>query len=155
MYSLGLVCLGQTDAIPPRRGTFPFDVDTGWGVYSHRGDTSAFFPLFRHMSGSTYHVGFWENPDYFSAWNVLESTNGNPSGRRHRVRIRDQYRLGVRMLLSDLIQSSPTGTSLVFVDIQGLSDSFSLLSFRDDEGFWKYHDRQGLAEGFLYAVAQR
>lgn len=152
MYSFGFICLGEPE---PRAFTpeeFAFQVKAEHGVASGRGDSSQLWPLFQLLSGCTYELGHWHNPNYFSAWDVLHREDRDGPGQRSRVRVRPEHLEDADRLLGFLIDRSPQKSVLVFVDVQGIPETFRIMGPMTREAFWRQHGTKGLISGWLYKV---
>lgn len=152
MISLGLVCLGQqrpSDKVPP----LSFQVDTVEGVVSHRGDNSPLTGLFWLLRGCTYHVGFWENDDYFSAWDLVE-TAATDIGRRSKIHVKEPFYPHFLRLLNVLIGESPERKVIVFADHQGLPSTVRVLSPQSVTAFAEGLRSKGLTAGWVYVITQ-
>lgn len=101
--------------------------------------------------GSTYELGHWHSPYYFSAWEMLHQEADGP-GHRSRVRVRSEYLHDVDYLLRSLVDRSPQHSVLVYVDIQGTPETFRIIGPMTVAEFWTHHAKRGLISSWLYSV---
>lgn len=152
MFSFGFICLDQREPSDFAPEDVSCQISVERSVTSGRGGSSQFWPLFQLLTGCTYELGHWHNPHYFSAWDMLHQDDRDGPGHRTRVRVRREYRHDVDYVLGTLVGKSPKQSVLVFLDKQGIPETFRVIGPMTRAEFWKHHDAKGLISGWLYSV---
>ena len=139
MPSLEIICVNQSE--PSDFSHLPFTVKAGRELISHRRPTPFFQDDFDKLKGCIYHL---LDEGGVTAYDLLirdwYNEDGNSNGLDDNVEFREEYASSVKIMLNQLLSSSPVQQILFTTDYQfgpKTVERHEPMSFAE---FWQLHE---------------